>query len=137
MRLPSCLFPSLLASLLLTGCFTETASYQIDNDQHALTVRMDKEYFWSKEVTLRATVSHMPTCQRQLTLGTVLLPDVQVELFDSGNDVYTLRADDEAWQVNIADCTQLESPKADAVTGQPLGVFVLEDDKNLVFARPE
>lgn len=133
MRLPL----YLLAPLLLTGCFTETASYPIDNDQHALTVRVDKEYFWSKEGTLRAIVSHLPTCQRQMELGPVWLSDLQVELFDSGNDVYTLRADDEAWQVNIADCTQLEQPKAEAVTGQPLGVFVLDDDNQLTFAKPE
>jgi hypothetical protein len=137
MRLPRTLLTLLLAPLLLTGCFTETASYAIDNDQHALTVRVDKEYFWSKEGTLRAIVQHMPACQRQIELGSVWLSDLQIELFDSGNDVYTLRVDDEAWQVNIADCTQVEAPKADAVTGQPLGVFMLEDDKNLVFAKPE
>jgi hypothetical protein len=137
MRFPLHSLALLLAPLLLTGCFTETASYAIDNDQHALTVRVDKEYFWSKEGTLRAIVSHMPACQRQLELGPVWLADLQIELFDSGNDVYTLRADDEAWQVNISDCTQLEAPKADAVTGQPLGVFVLEEDKQLVFAKPD
>lgn len=137
MRLPRKLLTPLLAPILLTGCFTETASYAIDNDQHALTVRVDKEYFWSKEVTLRAIVQHMPACQRQLELGSVWLSDLQIELFDSGNDVYTLRVDDEAWQVNVVDCTQVEAPKADAVTGQPLGVFMLEDDKNLVFAKPE
>jgi len=137
MRLPRKLLTSLLAPLLLTGCFTETASYAIDNDQHALTVRVDKEYFWSKEGTLRAIVQHMPACQRQIELGSVWLSDLQIELFDSGNDVYTLRVDDEAWQVNVVDCTQVEAPKADAVTGQPLGVFMLEDDKNLVFAKPE
>jgi hypothetical protein len=137
MRLPRKLLTLLLAPLLLTGCFTETASYAIDNDQHALTVRVDKEYFWSKEGTLRAIVQHMPACQRQLELGSVWLSDLQIELFDSGNDVYTLRVDDEAWQVNVVDCTQVEAPKADAVTGQPLGVFMLEDDKNLVFAKPE
>lgn len=133
MRLPIIL----LAPLLLAGCISETASYAIDDRQHALVVRIDQDYFWSKRASLRLIVSRMPDCQRQLELGDVRLPGLEIELFDNGNGSYTLRADDEAWQVETRGCTQLEAPAADAVSGQALGVFHLDAGKKLVFETPE
>lgn len=126
-----------LAPLLLAGCISETASYAIDDRQHALVVRLDQDYFWSKQASLRLIVSRMPDCQRQMALGEVRLPGLEIELFDNGNGTYTLRAGDEAWQVETRGCTQLEAPDADAVTGQALGVFHLDADKKLVFETPE
>jgi len=132
------LAPLFLAPLLLlTGCFTETASYAIDNDEHTLTVRVDKETFWAKEGTLRVIMARMPDCQRQLELGSVWLSGLQVELFGNGNNVYTLRADDQAWQIETTGCTELAAPDADTVTGLPLGVFELGDDNRLTFYKPE
>lgn len=136
MRLPR-LSILLLAPLLLAGCVSESASYTIDDRQHALIVRVDQDYFWSKRASLRLIVSRMPDCQRQMELGEVRLPGLEIELFDNGNGTYTLRADDEAWQVETRGCTQLEAPEADAVTGQALGVFHLDADKKLVFEKPE
>lgn len=136
MRLPR-LSILLLAPLLLAGCVSETASYTIDDRQHALIVRVDQDYFWSKRASLRLIVSRMPDCQRQMELGEVRLPGLEIELFDNGNGTYTLRAGDEAWQVETRGCTQLEAPEADAVTGQALGVFHLDADKKLVFEKPE
>ena len=126
-----------LAPLLLAGCISETASYAIDDRQHALIVRVDQDYFWSKRASLRLIVSRMPDCQRQMELGEVRLPGLEIELFDNGNGTYPLRADDEAWQVETRGCSQLEAPEPDAVTGQALGVFHLDADKKLVFEKPE
>ena len=100
-------------------------------------MRIDQDYFWSKQASLRLIVSRMPDCQRQMELGEVRLPGLEIELFDNGNGTYTLRADGEAWQVETRGCTQLEAPEADAVTGQALGVFHLDADKKLVFEKPE
>lgn len=136
-------FPTLLlAPLLLTGCMSESTSYVVDgNKDHALIVRIDQDYFWSKRAALRLIVTRMPDCQRQMELGEVRLPGMEIELFDNGNGVYTLRADDEAWQVETAGCSQLPSPDADAVTGQALGVFRIDDSKErgkkLVFEKGE
>lgn len=128
----------LLAPLLLTGCVNDTSNYTFGGDnQHALILRVTQDYFWSKRATLNLIVTRMPDCQRQMELGEVRLPGLEIELFDSGNGVYTLRADDEAWQVETAGCTQLASPEADAVTGQALGVFRIDAEKKLVFEKPE
>lgn len=133
MRLPLIL----LAPLLLAGCFIKTSSYPIDNDEHVITVRVEKPYFWSKEGTLSVIMARMPDCQRQVELGSVWLDGMQVELIGNGNNVYTLRADDQAWKIETTDCSTLEAPDADAVTGLPLGIFSLDDKDNLVFEKPE
>ncbi|MEH6436845.1 hypothetical protein [Massilia sp. DD77] len=133
MRLPL----TLLAPLLLAGCISETARYDIDDNHQALIVRVDQDVFWSKRASLRVIVTRMPDCQRQLELGEVRLPGLEIELFDNGNGTYTLRAGDEAWQVETRGCSQLEAPEADAVTGQALGLFHLDAGKKLVFETPE
>ena len=138
MTLPMRLLPILLAPLLLTGCFIETATYSIDpNTDHAITVRVEKDTFWAKEGTLRVIMSRLPECQRQLELGSVWLSGLQVELFGNGNNVYTLRADDQAWQIDTTDCSGHEAPDADAITGLPLGIFELGNDDKLTFEKPD
>lgn len=138
MTLPMRLPFILLAPLLLTGCFIETSTYSIDpNIDHAITVRVEKGTFWAKEGTLRVIMSRLPECQRQVELGSVWLSGLQVELFGNGNNVYTLRADDQAWQIDTTDCTELAAPDADAVTGLPLGIFELGVDDKLTFEKPD
>lgn len=133
MRLPLIL----LAPLLLAGCYIQTSSYPIDNDEHVLTLRVEKPYFWSKEGMLRVIASRLPDCQRQIELGEVWLDGMQVELFGNGNNVYTIRADDQAWQIETTTCSALASPDADAVTGLPLGIFSLDAKNKLIFEKPE
>jgi hypothetical protein len=132
MRKPLFLLPPLLATLLLTGCVNDSESYQIESNDHALTVRVMQEYFWNKDATLRLIATRMPDCQRQFELGRVPLSGLEIELFASGPNQYTLRSGEDVWQVETQGCTELEAPPADAVTGQALGSFHLEDDK-LVF----
>lgn len=134
MRLPLIL----LAPLLLSGCFIETATYTIDvNSDHAITLKVEKDNFWTDEGTLRVVMSRLPDCQRQYELGAVWLKGLQVELFGNGNNVYTLRADDEAWQIDTTTCSELKAPDADAVTGLPLGIFTLNSDNKLNFEKPD
>lgn len=136
MRHPS-LLAALLAPLLLAGCVNDSASYQIEGNDHALTLRVVQDYFWSKEGTLRLTAARLPDCQRQIPLGEVPLSGLEIELFASGPNVYTLRAGEEAWQVETGSCTRLEAPEADAVTGQALGAFHLDEHGKLVFEAAE
>jgi hypothetical protein len=124
----------LLTPLLLTGCIKETATYFIEGNQHAISVRARQDYFWSKQVELRVVAARMPDCQRQLVLGKLPIADLQVELFASAENAYTLRAGEQLLQVETGGCTQLEAPAADAL-GQPLGVFRLDDHNKLVFEQ--
>ena len=125
----------LLTPLLLAGCVDDSATYYIDGNQHALTVRAMQEYFWKKDVTLDLLASRMPDCQRRIPLGALPMSDVEIELFQSGENVYTLRAGEQAWRVETEGCSELEAPEQ--VTGQPLGLFHLDENKKLVFEKAE
>jgi hypothetical protein len=125
----------LLTPLLLAGCVDDSATYYIDGNQHALTVRVLQEYFWKKDVTVDLLASRMPDCQRRIPLGALPMSDVEIELFQSGENVYTLRAGEQAWRVELDACSELEAPEQ--VTGQPLGLFHLDENKKLVFEKAE
>ena len=125
----------LLAPLLLAGCVDDSATYYIDDNQHALTVRATQEYFWSKEISLSLLASRMPDCQRRIPLGELPPADVEIELFESGQNVYTLRAGELSWRVELDGCSEMEAPEQ--VTGQPLGLFHLDDNKEMVFEKAE
>ena len=134
MRLPHLLAP-LLAPLLLAGCVDDSATYYIDGNQHALTVRAMQERFWNKDITLALIATRLPDCQRRIALGKLPLPDVEIELFASGENVYTLRAGEQSWRVETESCSEMEAPEQ--VTGEPLGVFHLDENKKLVFEKAE
>jgi hypothetical protein len=124
----------LLTPLLLAGCIKDSASYYIDGNGQTLTVRAEQEYFWHKNVTLRLIAARLPECQRLLVLGKARAADLELELFASGDDVYTLRAGDQVWQVETRGCTQLEAPAQ--ASGQPLGAFRFDAvSKKMVFEK--
>ena len=121
----------LLAPLLLAGCVDDSATYYIDGNEHALTVRAVQNWFWKKDVTLELVAARMPDCQRRIALGELPIGELELELFASGGNEYTLRAGDQAWRVETQNCSELEAPEQ--VTGQPLGVFHLDDKEKLIF----
>jgi hypothetical protein len=132
------LFPALLPALLLAGCVNDSASYLIDNgsSDHAITVTVTQDYFWSKQAGLRVVASRLPDCQRQFDFGKTSLADLNVELFSSGEETFLLRAGDEMWQIETQGCTQLPAPSAE-VQALPIGVFHLDGKQHLVFERAE
>jgi hypothetical protein len=72
-----------------------------------------------------------------MDLGTVSLSGLELELFASGPNVYTLRSGEDVWQVETQGCTELEAPEANAVTGQALGAFHVDEHDKLVFEAAE
>jgi hypothetical protein len=126
----------LLLPLLLTGCVNESASYAIGDKDHALTVLVTQDYFWSKEAGVRLVASRLPDCQRQFDLGKTRLADLNIELFSTGENIFLLRSGEEMWQVETGGCTQLGAPSGN-VEAQPIGVFHLDGAKKLVFERAE
>jgi hypothetical protein len=136
MRFPFTRLIPLLPALLLTGCINESASYTIDSRDHAITVIVTQDYFWSKQAGLRVVASRLPECQRQFDFGKTTLADLNVELFSTGEETFLLRSGEAMWQVETMGCTRLPAPAAD-VQAQPIGVFHLDEKKNLVFERAE
>lgn len=125
---------TVLACGTLAGCTSATATYRIDGDDQTLSVRANQDYFWSDVLTVGMVVARMPDCQRKVDLGKVRQSEFDVEVFDSGDDIYTLRAGEQMWQVNIQTCTNLGEPGA-GVSGLPVGNFKFDDEKKLVFLK--
>jgi hypothetical protein len=121
----------LLTALLLAGCVNESASYYVDGKEHSLTLRVQQDYFWQENVTLKMVAARLPDCQRLFTLGEEPPADLAVELFTSGDNTYTIRAGKQVWMIETNNCTQLPETTKPAF-GEPLGVFKIADDK-LVF----
>jgi len=119
----------LLTPLLLAGCIKDSASYYVEgSNAHAVTLRAEQEYFWSDAITLTLVAARMPDCQRVFSLAKVPAADVTVELFASGENVFTVRSGAEIVQVETGGCTQLAVP-AEGVSGDAIGTFKLEDKK--------
>lgn len=125
---------SLLACLAIAGCTSATATYRIDGADQTLSVRANQDYFWSDVLSVGLVAARMPDCQRKIDLGKVPQADFDVEVFDSGDNVYTLRAGEQMWQVNIETCTDLGEPGA-GVSGLPVGNFKFDEAKKLVFMK--
>jgi hypothetical protein len=121
-----------LMSLMLTACVDDTASYYPDsgNPEHVLTVHRSQKYFWSSNSTVELVLQHLPQCLRRIELQEVPADDVEIELLSGGDNVWTLRAGDEVWQVETQSCTQYPDVKGDG--GELIGVFRVDGDK-LVF----
>ncbi|MET0856707.1 MAG: hypothetical protein ABWY27_08160 [Telluria sp.] len=124
----------LLTPLLLAGCIQQSASYYIESNQHALSLRAEQEYFWKDDVVVKMAAARLPECQRLFPIATLPIADFNVELFSGGDNVYSLRSGKQTWRFETQTCTQLTEP-TEAELGTPLGVFRLDAQKKLVFAK--
>lgn len=129
----------LLMSVFLAGCVQDSASYLIDSNDHALTVRRQQDYFWSSKAAISLVVSRLPACQRLHALADAPTDSVKVDLFDAGDGLWNVRMGNQLWQVETETCnglTELENdPKADL--GQPVGSFVVEQRQMTFVAVPD
>lgn len=125
--------PLFLICLSLAGCTSATATYRIDGADQTLSVRANQDYFWSDTLSVGMITARMPDCQRAIDLGKMAKADFDIEVFDSGDNVYTVRAGEKMTQFNVETCTPLGEP-GDGVSGLPVGNFKF-DDKKLVFVK--
>jgi len=75
-------------------------------------------------------MQRLPDCLRRVELTEMPADDVEIELLSNGDNVWTLRAGKEQWQVETQTCTQY--PDVKGAEGELIGVFRVED-KKLVF----
>ena len=122
-----------LTPLLLAGCVKQSASYYVsDARDHAITVRAEQEYVWDQNITLSIVAARFPDCQRAIALQKVAKTDVVVELFTSGDNVFTVRSGDELKQFEMQGCAELPTPAPNAI-GEAVGVFRLGDGEKMDF----
>lgn len=130
-----CLTLPLLTTLLLSGCVNDSASYYIGDNTHAISVRGHQEYFWDGQLTLTLVASRLPDCQRQIPLMQVDKTELDVELYQSGDDGYILRQGKQIWGVETTNCKPL-ADIANAPLGARLGAFKMAEDKLTFEAAP-
>lgn len=117
--------------LLLTGCARDTATYYADStNNHTLSLRRQQDYFWSDSARMTLVATRMPDCQRQIPLGEMVVDEVEVEVFSSPDNFWSLRSGDQVWQVETQTCALVS--ETGPATGTKVGDFKLVDDK-LVF----
>lgn len=118
-----------LMPLMLAACVDDSVSYQVDGNfgQHALTIHRAQKHFWSKESRIELIMQRLPDCLRRVDLTEMPADDVEIELLSGGDNVWTLRAGKEMWQVETQTCTMYEDVKGDG--GELLGVFRVDGDK--------
>ena len=124
--------PIVLMSLMLTACVDDSASYypQSGNSEHVITVHRTQKYFWSSDSSVELIMQHLPQCLRRIELSDMPADDVEIELLSGGDNVWTLRAGSEMWQIETQTCTRYPDVKGDG--GELIGVFRVDGDK-LVF----
>jgi hypothetical protein len=118
-----------LMALMLTACVDDTASYYADGatGNHALTIHRAQKHFWSKDVRVELIMQRLPDCLRRIELTDMPADEVEIELLSGGDNVWTLRAGDEKWQVETQTCTQYPDVKGDG--GELMGVFRVDGNK--------
>lgn len=124
-----------LMSILLAGCVDDSASYLIDGNNHALTLRRQQQYFWKDEASVTLLASRMPDCQRLHPLASIgPTATIKMEVFQSADDTWNIRMGNQLWQIETQTCntlTELQNdPNADL--GTPVGSFSVQNGK-LVF----
>jgi hypothetical protein len=112
-----------LMPLLLAACVDDSASYYADGPvgNHALTIHRAQKHFWSKDSRVELIMQRLPDCLRRIELTDMPADEVEIELLSGGDNVWTLRAGQEMWQVETQTCTLYTDVKGDG--GELMGVF--------------
>ena len=118
-----------LMPLMLAACADDTASYFADGStgNHALTIHRAQKHFWSKDSRIELIMQRLPDCLRRVELSEMPADEMEIELLSGGDNVWTLRAGSEIWQVETQTCTMYPDVKGDG--GELLGVFRVDGGK--------
>ncbi|MCG2586630.1 hypothetical protein [Massilia sp. TS11] len=127
---------ALLAPLTLTACIDGTASYLVEGNDHALSLRVRQDAFWNDGVSVTLVVSRLPECQRQLPLTDVSAAELAVDVYANGERNWIVKEGEQAWQVETETCA-LVTDKAGTPSGPKLGSFKLVEKKLVFEATPQ
>lgn len=117
----------LCASLMLSACQKQAASYLIDGPNHSLTLYRTQPYFWSDYYEMELVVARLPDCQRRHKLRNVPLSQGSVELFQSLEGGYILRQGTQYYVTETDECRLEQYASPPREPGDPLGSFDTRD----------
>lgn len=130
------LVPVLLATLGLSACVNDAATYEIDNTrEHVLSLMREQPYFWDKKVNLSLIVSRMPACMRRHNLGQAS-PNAKVEIYQVPSGAYIVKVGKRMFATETQTCESWAKITGEPETGmgELRGVFQIKSGE-LVFVK--
>lgn len=113
-----------LASLVLAGCKSETASFLLAGSDAALTLERRKPYFWSEGWELEMVVRNNPECQRRHKLKEVGNNAARVDVFMADATVFILRQGKRWYVTDLKSCQLQQYKEEPPEPGELVGAFV-------------
>jgi len=120
----------LAASLVLTGCENNAASYEIDNDKnHAISLLREQNIAWFGDVQQRFVVSRFPVCQRRFTVDSSGPKMKRIELYEVQPRLYAAQQGDTWYVLTTEDCRvqKFDQPPPVIPPGRLVGTFLRKD----------
>lgn len=119
----------LCASVALSACQKQAASYLIEGPDHSLTLYRTQPYFWSEHYELEMVIARLPDCQRRHKLRSAPLSLGSVEVFQSLEGGYILRQGANYYVAETGECRLQQYASPPREPGDPLGSFDARDGR--------
>lgn len=118
--------------LLLAGCLQDTASYQFEEKDHAITLVRNQTWFWEDTLQVTVIALRLPHCNGGLDIPDVP-EDTRVSLYRAPDEyaepIFILKTGKRHFAVSTQSCRVQKFDDAPEPLGEKLGVFRVKDDK--------
>lgn len=122
----------LLAVLLLTGCLQDTASYQLPEKDHAITLMRNQTWFWLDTVDIEVIAIRLPECNDGISVKKVPRA-AKLPLYQAPDEypepIFILQTGERHWAISTLSCQVQKFEQAPADLGEKLGQFYEKDGK--------
>ena len=114
-------------AILLAGCISDGAAWQIDGKEHSISLVREQKWLWEKKLDLFVVATRMPDCQRRHRLRPATIAGLEVEVFALPDNVFHLRQGNRVYRIETQTCEGfqvLEQAPAEAELGALAGTFM-------------
>jgi len=127
----------LVAVILLTGCVRDSASYQFPEEDHAITLLRNQNFFWVSTVQLDVVALRLPDCNSGIRVKDVprfnklslyQAPDIYPE------PIFILQTGKRHYAISTLSCQVQKFDEAPPDLGEMVGQFYEKDGKFQFFA---
>lgn len=120
----------IVAVPLLAACVNDSASWQNENKDIAVTLIRQQRWLWDKKVDAAVVVSRLPDCQRRHPMDPIST-QAKVELWQPGPGTFILRSSSGSMLTESQTCEGWQKLETEPPGGfgQQLGTFQPEGGK--------
>ena len=113
---------AILLAFSITGCSHYIASFSVDTPDHALTLVLDKPYFWS-DWAIALIIQNSQKCQRRYSLESSNEKLPIVDLYPFKSEIFILQQSNRWYAAEIASCNFQVLDREPPNTGKLIGTF--------------